>query len=140
MKLTRFKSSNARAFYGASIGVLGIIGAQRQQVWANDIAYRDTIYRTDYAAAGVGGLRNTGGGGIIISGVTGTVSRAWLYWAGPMNALDPMANSRVVVNGQPVFGANIGFSDDNCWGFGRSAAYRADVTSLVAAKGNGAYV
>ena len=51
MKLPTMKSFKTRMLFGAVIGVLGIIGAQRQQAWANDIAYRDTVYRTDFATA-----------------------------------------------------------------------------------------
>ena len=39
----------------AFIGVLGILGAQREKVWANDIALRETIYNTDFAVGAVGG-------------------------------------------------------------------------------------
>ena len=42
---------------GAYIGVLGIIGAARDTAWANDIAFRETVYNTDFVSAGVGGMR-----------------------------------------------------------------------------------
>ena len=119
--------------------MLGIVGAQRQQAWANDIAYRETIYRTDFATAGVGGLRNVGLGTIKLSGVTGVVNRAYLYWGGPMNTTNVVRSENILVNGQNVTGVNIGFSSDNCWGYLNGQAYRADVTSLVAAKRNGDY-
>ena len=128
-----------RHVLGAVIGVLGIVGAQRQQAWANDIAFRETIYRTDYATAGLGGLRNAGLGTIKLSGVSGTVNRAYLYWAGPMNTTNVVLSKSILVDGQTVCGVNIGFSSDNCWGYLNSQAYRADVTGLVAAKGNGDY-
>jgi len=38
-----------------------------------------------------------------------------------------------------VTGVNIGFSDDNCWSYLNSQAYRADVTELVRRHGNGTY-
>ena len=139
MKLTQLTGVTQRHLFGAVIGVLGIIGAQRQQAWANDIAYRETIYRTDYATAGVGGLRNVGIGTIKLSGVSGTVNRAYLYWGGPMNTTNVVKSENILVNGQNVSGVNIGFSSDNCWGYLNGQAYRADVTSLVAAKGNGDY-
>ena len=139
MKLTHLTTVTQRHLFGAVIGVLGIVGAQRQQAWANDIAYRETIYRTDFATAGVGGLRNVGIGTIKLSGVSGTVNRAYLYWAGPMSTTNVVRSQNILVNGQNITGVNIGFSSDNCWGYLNSQAYRADVTSLVAAKGNGDY-
>ena len=92
--------------------------------------------------AGVGGMRNVGSGNINLSGVSGTVTKAYLYWHGPTNSSDPNANASVTVtnpagNQFPVTGTNIGFSNDNCWGFINSQAYRADVTSAVAAVGGG---
>lgn len=139
MKLTQLTGVTQRHLFGAVIGVLGIVGAQRQQAWANDIAYRETIYRTDFATAGVGGLRNVGLGTIKLSGVTGVVNRAYLYWGGPMNTTNVVRSENILVNGQNVTGVNIGFSSDNCWGYLNGQAYRADVTSLVAAKRNGDY-
>src|SRR5690606_6041234 len=43
----------------------------------------------------------------------------------------------ITFDGTAITGTNIGLSDDNCWGFSNSHAYRADVTSLV--DGNGDY-
>ena len=139
MKLTQLTGVTQRHLFGAVIGVLGIVGAQRQQAWANDITYRETVYRTDFATAGVGGLRNVGLGTIKLSGVTGVVNRAYLYWGGPMNTTNVVRSENILVNGQNITGVNIGFSSDNCWGYLNGQAYRADVTSLVAAKGNGDY-
>jgi hypothetical protein len=107
---------------------------------ARDIALRETIYNTDFRSAGAGGLRNVGAAPITLSGVNGPVSRAYLYWAGPGNLPSPTANNTITVNGQTVVGAPLGLTDDNCWGFQNSTAYRADVTALVAARGNGAYL
>jgi hypothetical protein len=98
-----------------------------------------TVYRTDFVVAGFGGMRNTGLGDITLAGVTGPITEAYLYWNGPTNSLDPSANANVLVNGTPVTGTNIGFSNDNCWGYDNSQAYRADVTALVQATGNGVY-
>lgn len=106
---------------------------------ANDIALFQTFFDTDVAVAGVGKMRNVGSGVITLSGVSGTVTKAYLYWHGPTNSTDPTANAFVFVNGLPITGTNIGFSHDNCWGFANSQGYRADVTSLVASTGNGTY-
>lgn len=99
-----------------------------------------TIYDTDFTSAGVGGMRDNGTGTITLSGISGTVAQAYLYWHGPSNASAtnaPTANATVTVNGTDVTGTFLGISDNNCWGFANSLAYRADVTSLVT--GNGAY-
>ncbi len=105
---------------------------------ASIIDYYDTIFDVDYLSAGAGGLRGTGTTTIELSGVTGDVNRALLYWHGPTNSADPDFLSSVSLNGNPVSGTNIGFSDDNFWNADNSQAYRADVTSLVA--GDGDYV
>lgn len=91
----------------------------------------------DYVSAGHGGIREVGTGTITLTGVTGAVVRAILYWHGPTNIADVRANAVVEFAGEVIEGRNIGFSADNCWGFANSQAYRADVTALVT--GDGAY-
>jgi len=103
---------------------------------ASDIAPLETRFATDVVFAGVSGLRDVGAGSITVAGVTGTVSRSYLYWHGPTNSADLAVNAQVAVNGTPVTGTNIGQSSDNCWGFQNSEAYRADVTALVTADGS----
>src|ERR1043166_1883241 len=122
------------------LATLGILGAAQESLRGNNIAYRETIYDTDFVSAGVGGMRDSSSAVINIRGISGTVNKAYLYWHGPMNSLDPLANAVIRLNGQVITGSNIGFSDDNCWGFDNSQGYRADVTSFVRAEGNGAYV
>jgi hypothetical protein len=106
---------------------------------ANDIVKFETVFDTDYVTAGTGGMRGNGNGTIVLSGINGPVRKAYLYWQGPTNSSSPTANASVTVNGTTVIGVNIGFSNDNCWGFNNSQAYRADVTSLVQSTGNGTY-
>lgn len=96
-----------------------------------------TIFGTDFATAGTGGLRGTGTGTINVAGVTGTVNQSYLYWQGPTNSTDPNANAAVTVSGNNITGTNIGFSDDNFWGFDNGQAYRAATTGIINA--NGAY-
>ncbi len=103
---------------------------------ANIISFFQTQRNTDFASAGVGGLRGTGTGTISLSGVTGTVNRVYLYWHGPTNSTDPGFNGTITFNGTTITGQNIGFSDDNFWGQANSQAYRADVTALVGGDGN----
>ncbi|WP_428265092.1 hypothetical protein [Haliangium sp.] len=95
------------------------------------------VLGTDFASFGVGGMRNVGAGTIVVSGVSGPVTRAYMYWQGPTRTTDTGANADVLVNGQRVRGTFIGFSDDSCWGFSNSQAYVADVTALVS--GDGSY-
>jgi len=140
MKATGFSSFAWKRLGPAFIGVLGTLGAGPGNLWANNIAYRETIYNTDFASAGVGGMRDASRATINLRGISGTVNLAYLYWHGPMNSTDPMANATIRLNGTAITGLSIGLSDDNCWGFDNSQAYRADVTSLVRATRNGAYV
>jgi hypothetical protein len=105
--------------------------------YANDIANFTTVFGTDVVHAGFGGMRNDGTGTLTVSGVSGTVTKAYLYWQGPTNSTDPSANAAVTFAGNAVTGTNIGFSSDNCWGFANSQAYRANVTASVT--GNGAF-
>src|SRR5437588_4734068 len=106
-------------------------------VRANDIAGFTTIFGTDVVHAGFGGMRNDGTCTLTVSGVSGPVTKAYLYWHGPTNSSDPTANAAVTFAGNAVTGSNIGLSSDNCWLHSNSQGYRADVTSLVT--GNGAY-
>lgn len=101
--------------------------------------HRQTISSTDIVAAGVGGLRTVGSGVINLADLSGPVEKAYLYWHGATRTTDPAAIANVFVNGTPITGQQIGYSSSNCWGYANSQAYRADVTSLVAATGNGAY-
>ncbi len=103
---------------------------------ANPVSYFETQYNTDWAVAGVGGLRGLGTGTVSLSGVAGPVTRAYLYWHGPTNSTDPNVNANVTFQGNAISGTNIGFSQDNYWGYLNSQAYRADVTAFVSGNGN----
>src|SRR4029077_5983927 len=118
------------------------------------------LYRNvDFVSAGVGGMRGDflgelnpqpGRGSISVTGIVSNVRRAFLYWHGPIESLDPSVNARVLVNGRLIDGDSLGFSHSDNWGyqyvgtlsgqrFPYAAAYRADVTSLVRAHQNGVY-
>lgn len=96
-----------------------------------------SVSNTDVGEFGQGGMRGDGTGTIDVTGVTGPVFHAFLYWHGPTNSSDPNSNATVTFNGNPVTGTNIGTANDNNWGFDNSQSYRADVTSLVT--GDGTY-
>jgi len=119
-------------------GAISAVGVA-SPVLANDLSYFTTVKNTDEANFGLGYLRGVGTGTLNVSGLSGPISHAYLFWHGPTNSLDPMANSMVNFGGSAVTGTNIGFSQDNFWGSLNSQAYRADVTSIVSATGNGAY-
>ena len=105
---------------------------------ASDLPRYRTYRDTDYVSSGVGGLRGNGSGILTVSGVLGgNVETALLIWQGPTNSLDSRAGASITFDGVAVEGTNIGFSNDNCWGFDNSQAYRADVTDLVG--GDGSY-
>lgn len=103
---------------------------------ANSISYDTTIFDTNFVGSDLG-MRDVGAGNITVSGVTGPVTNALLFWHGPTNSTSPTANANVMVAGTPVTGTNIGFSQDNFWGDLNSQAYKADVTPLIT--GNGSY-
>jgi pimeloyl-ACP methyl ester carboxylesterase len=126
--------------YHAPLKVIVFLLIAVASAHATELQHFQTFLNTDYAFAGVGGMRNIGSGSITLTGVSGTVQKAYLYWNGPTNSSDPTANAAVIVNGTTVVGVNIGFSNDNCWGFLNSQTYRAEVTTLVRTMGNGVYV
>jgi hypothetical protein len=126
---------------GATPGIaliLGVSTVAAPQASANVISEFTTVFDTDWTTAGVGGLRGTGSGTINVTGVTGPISQSYTYWAGPTNSTDPNFNASGTINGTPETAANIGFSQDNFWGFANSQAYRADTSSVI--NGNGSYL
>jgi hypothetical protein len=106
---------------------------------ASEMSYFTTVTNTDVATFGLGYMRNIGTGNLEVSGLSGTISQAYLFWQGPTNSVDPLANAAVNFGGSAITGANIGFSASNGWSTTNSQAYRADVTSIISATGNGIY-
>jgi hypothetical protein len=103
-------------------------------------AYASYNVRGGYVAAGTG-LRNRGFGTIGISGIPigASVYRAFLYWS-ILGTTEGANFNDGRVNGTAIVGALIGSGGDPGWSVAtRGYAYRADVTTLVKAKGNGAY-
>jgi len=132
-----------RRFAAATAVVVAIVGfAGVSPVSAQPVTLFTTVFNTDVAYAGVGGMRSGDGTGTItLSGVSGKVTKALLFWHGPTKNDDNVnANANVTFAGKAVVGTEIGVSSSNCWeeaGYTNSYAYRADVTTLV--KGNGSY-
>jgi len=106
------------------------------QLAASNLVNFTTVPNTDFAFFGAGGMRGQGTGNIVVTGITGPATQAFLFWQGPTNDTGD-TNASVTFNGTPVTGVNIGNSSDNCWGFANSRAYRATVTTLVT--GNATY-
>lgn len=113
--------------------------------------------RTDYAVAGVGGIGasdNEGGGAgtLKLAGVSGTVTLALLYWNGIDIEMPPKFTGgdadydqpQIRFDGEDITGTRVaGFNGNDCWPQTptppSAALYRADVTALVQARGNGDY-
>jgi hypothetical protein len=126
------RAHRSRVAYLATLALLAMTPA----LFGSNLVNFTTVANTDFAFFGAGGMRGAGTGNIAVTGVTGTVTTAFLYWHGPTN--DPAdTNAAVTFNGTPITGTNIGNSADNCWGFQNSKAYVANVTSLVT--GDGTY-
>lgn len=128
------------AFITAGLILLG------QTAKADPLQYFQTFYGVDYTSAGVAGLRGVPEGGTInLTGVSGTVTKAYLYWQGhgtKNELIDPALPGTATLNGQVVTGQSMGISGPDGWDFAPISlafgqAFRADVTSLVQA--NGAY-
>ena len=116
--------------------LVAVLGALPAFLSAGDLTYVTTVPNTDFAIFGAGGMRGHGTGSIVVAGISSTVTAAYLFWHGPTN--DPGdSNAAVTFNGINISGLNIGRSGDNGWALDHSAAYRANVTSLVS--GNGTY-
>jgi subtilisin-like proprotein convertase family protein len=119
-------------------------------VEATPIQNMRTETNADFAVAGLGGVGG-GSGTLQLSGVSGTIRRAFLYWHGidrqpaPFNGDKIYDNESITFNGTPVFGTSLGDATTNCWlnppdfnpADGSSRAFRAEVTNLVT--GNGSY-
>ena len=89
-----------------------------------------TASGVDWVSAGVGGIPSDTAD-ITLAGVTGPVTKAYLYWDG-INI-----NGTIAINGNSVTGTSLGDTSTNCWGAGTSSAYVADVTAYVT--GDGTY-
>lgn len=105
---------------------------------ATSLTLGRTASDVDWVSAGVGGIPGDTAD-IAVSGVTGTVTKAYLYWDGMniTNGNAVYANETIAINGNLVTGTSLGDSSSNCWGDGSSRAFFADVTPYVA--GDGTY-
>src|SRR5207244_5703187 len=100
--------------------------------WAVPISHTRTLHNVDYTVAGISGVGG-GAGTITVTGISGTVTRAFLYWHGMNNTASDAIydNPTVTINGNSVTGTSLGDASTNCWGPGSSRAFEADVTAFV---------
>ena len=105
---------------------------------ATPVTFAEIVNQTDWTQAGIAGVGDDASVNITLSGVSGTVEKAYLYYHG---IGDPTYTpTGVTFNGVAVTPINIGNSSTNCWGGGSSTAYRADVTAqVISAGGNATY-
>lgn len=97
-------------------------------------------FSTDFTTASYGGLRGTanGDGSLMVSGTSGTITRAYLIWNGVSDATDGrITNESITFSGSAIDGIQYGRGSDNCWGADQTDTYFADVTSYVT--GDGTY-
>lgn len=102
---------------------------------ATPVTFAEIVNQTDWTQAGIAGVGDSASVNITLSGVSGTVEKAYLYYHGIGNP--GYAPTGVTFAGVSVTPVSLGNATTNCWGAGSSTAYRADVTAQVT--GNGAY-
>lgn len=104
--------------------------------------------RVNSASLGTGavGLRNRGDGGIEVSGVTGAIKRALIYWAVITQGAPNSAVNRVDIKRggtgatfTTVVGTVVGTGGTPCWDGDRITVYRGNIP-LSIASGNGLYI
>ena len=94
-----------------------------------------TVANTDYAPFGLGGM-DSGSGSITVTGISGTVTAAYLYWHYVDGSSPSPPTSSVIFAGTSLPGTLVGTSGPACWG-GTSHTFRTNVTAQVT--GNGTY-
>jgi hypothetical protein len=126
----------ARVFAMSAVAVAGLLCPAPSM--ATPVTFREIVGQTDWTQAGVAGVGSAPSVNITVSGVSGTVTKAYLYYHGI--GTPGYAPAGVAVNGVPVVPVSMGNATTNCWdlaGYTSSTAYRADVTATVT--GNGTY-
>jgi cysteine-rich repeat protein len=118
--------------------LFAVIATMASPASATTIKRARTETGVDWTSAGIGGVP-AGSASITVSGVTGSVKAAYLYWDGMnLGSTTSIYNNGIIqLNGHSIGGQKIGDSSSNCWGSGGTRAYFADVTSYVT--GNGTY-
>ncbi len=65
---------------GSTTLALAILVMSAAFVSADQLTNFTTVSNTDFLTFGVGGMRGQGTGSIVVTGVSGTVTTAYLYW------------------------------------------------------------
>ena len=121
--------------FPVALGVFAMLFAL--PVSAEPIQHTETFRDIDWTSGGVAGIGTVGSGTITLSGVSGSVVSAFLYWHGlDAGGGGTYVNPTVSINGNSVVGVGIGDASTMCWGAGTSRAYRADVTAFVSGDGD----
>lgn len=139
---------------GFAVALLAALPARANTSMREHVAFD----RIDFVNAGVGGIGapaalGGGAGTLNLAGVSGTVTLALLYWDGIDVEMPEIGltggdadydEADVVFDGVDLHGTRVAGSGSNdCWPRDpqapSAALYRADVTALVAAHGNGDY-
>ncbi|HYC54341.1 MAG TPA: hypothetical protein VEL28_05330 [Candidatus Binatia bacterium] len=127
----------SRLAAGSLVGLLLLLAASAE---AEPVTFARSENNTDYTSFAVGGIGD-GPATITVSGITGTVSKAFLYWHGVDLAASGgnsiYDNGNVTFDGDAIVGQSLGSASTNCWDAGSSGAFFADVTDIV--DGNGSY-
>src|SRR5262245_60291422 len=112
--------------------VCALLGFAASPGHATPLVRARTATKVDWVSAGIGGTPDATAH-IAVTGATGPVTKAYLYWDG-MNlggATTRYDNPTITFAGHTVTGTSMGDSSSNCWGSGSTRAYVADVTSWV---------
>ena len=130
----------------ASLVVAGLCATEAR---ANSVRMFETVFNTDYVTSAIG-LNGLAGGPITVTGVSGPVTQAVLFWRGPKSTGDPNVNATITIDGTPVTGTDLSGSNGSSSGGSNAAGglglgglsflgqvYAANVTGIVT--GNGIY-
>jgi len=148
------RSSRVAPLLGFALALCAALPARAN----SDMHRRVAFDRIDYVNAGVGGISappalGGGAGTLTLAGISGNVTLALLYWNGIDVEMPELGltggdgdydEPDVVFDGNAIAGTRVaGGGSNDCWPqvpLTRSAAlYRADVTAIVAASGDGDY-
>ncbi|MBI5503780.1 MAG: DUF3344 domain-containing protein [Deltaproteobacteria bacterium] len=126
-----------RVRYGIGAAAAALTLLSMVEAHATPVTFARSENNTDYLSFAVGGVGD-GPADITVSGLSGSIRKAFLYWHGVDLGGDGVyANADVTLDGQNVTGESLGDASTNCWGSGASRAFFADVTSIV--DGDGIY-
>jgi hypothetical protein len=116
-----------------AVALMGLVFAAPSM--ARTVTLAEVVNHTDWTQAGIAGVGDSASVNIALSGVSGTVKKAYLYYHG--NGDPAYAPIGVTFAGVPVNPVSLGNAPRYCNYPGSSTTYWADVTAQVT--GNGTY-